>query len=328
MDSIYDYYSNVKTGNVRWLWYPYIPSGKITVIQGDPGDGKSSCIIDVIARLSRGDFMPDGLSRNAPQTSIYQCAEDGLGDTIKPRLEGAGADCTKVAYIIDKGSSLNLDDNRIESTIIQTGAKLFVIDPLQAFIPPDTEMTNVTRMRAVLRRLADVAEKQDCAIVLIGHMNKRDSGKSLYRGLGSIDIAAIARSILMVARDMDSPEYRYLIPIKSSLSQMGKALTFSFADDGHLLWNDSTSLDRAGIETLLQTDTMKLDYAKRLLLGFVKNHPISASEAMELFQKKGIGERTVRTARKEIGVISYKQGDKWWWKLPDDVSLEEDDSDE
>ena len=242
---IYDYYSNVHTKPVEWLWYPYIPLGKLTVIQGDPGEGKSTFVLNLVARLTLGQSMPDGFSPGGRRVAIYQCAEDGVADTIKPRLQQAGADCEKVAYIVDNDIALTLEDGRIEMAIKQTRASVFIVDPLQAFIPPDSDMQSATKMRSVLRKLANIAERNQCAVILIGHMNKGSGAKSLYRGLGSIDIAAIARSVLMISRDENRPGIRYMYPIKSSLAPEGPAIAFSFRERGGLEWHGSYDLNTA-----------------------------------------------------------------------------------
>ena len=124
-NAICEYYSNVTPKPVDWLWYPYIPFGKLTVIQGDPGEGKSTFVLNLVSLLTNGRPMPDGYKTPKPRVAIYQCAEDGMADTIKPRLEQAGADCEKVAYIIDDDIALTLEDGRIESAIKETGASVF-----------------------------------------------------------------------------------------------------------------------------------------------------------------------------------------------------------
>lgn len=166
-----EYYSQVRARRVEWLRYPYVPYGKLTVIQGDPGEGKSTLILNIAALLSTGKPMPDGSLVESPQTIIYQCAEDSVEDTVKPRLVTAGADCDKIAFIVEDDIALTLTDERIENAIKQTGARLVILDPIQAFIPPDSDMLNATKMRSTMRKLTGVAEKYQCAIVLIGHMN-------------------------------------------------------------------------------------------------------------------------------------------------------------
>lgn len=126
-------YSDVQATSVRWLWYPFIAVGKITLLQGDPGDGKSTMMMHLIAELSKGGTLPDGKTIGMPQRAIYQCSEDGISDTIKPRLEKCGADCRNVAFINEETySGLTLDDERIRQAIIEFRPRLVVIDPIQA----------------------------------------------------------------------------------------------------------------------------------------------------------------------------------------------------
>ena len=127
------FYSSITSVKVSWLWYPYIPYGKLTVLQGDPGEGKSTLILNVTALLTKGEPMPDGSKGGGPHKVLYQCAEDDIADTIKPRLMAAGADCSMVAFIQDDDRPLTLDDERIERAIVDTKARLLVLDPFQAF---------------------------------------------------------------------------------------------------------------------------------------------------------------------------------------------------
>lgn len=196
------------------------------MLQGDPGEGKSTLIIHVAAILTKGGYLPDGQKIKKPEMVIYQCSEDGKGDTIKPRLEQAGADCSKVAFIKEDNDELTLEDERIRNAIIQISAKMVVLDPIQAFIGHNGNMTNAVKMREILSKLSKVAAETNCAIVLVGHMNKSGGGNQLYRGLGSIDIAAAARSILMVSRDKEEPWKRYMFPVKSSLAPEGEPIGF------------------------------------------------------------------------------------------------------
>ena len=138
---IFTLYSDVEATAVRWLWYPFIAVGKITLLQGDPGDGKSTMMMNLIAELSKGGTMPDGKSIGMPQKVIYQCSEDDASDTSKPRLETCGADCRNVAFINEEmNSGLTLDDERIRKAIIQFRPKLVVIDPIQAYLGSDSDL--------------------------------------------------------------------------------------------------------------------------------------------------------------------------------------------
>lgn len=190
--------SDIQTEQVKWLWYPYIPLGKITIVQGDPGEGKTTFVLAVIAALTTVEALPECEEVQKPMNVIYQTAEDGLSDTIKPRLEAAGADCSRVLVIDESNDDLTLVDERLEQAVRETGARLIVLDPIQAYLGDNVDMHRANEVRPVMKRVAAMAERTGCAVILIGHMNKAQGLKSGYRGLGSIDFRAAARSILVV----------------------------------------------------------------------------------------------------------------------------------
>lgn len=309
-----DFFSNVKETKIEWLWYPYIPYGKLTVLQGDPGDGKSTFILNIAALLTRGKAMPDGYVIKEAQSVIYQCAEDNPADTIKPRLLAAGADCERVAFICDAESRLTIEDPRIEEAIRETGARMLILDPLQSFISMDSDMHNASHMRSALGKLAIIAERYQCAIVLVGHMNKATGGKNLYRSLGSIDIVAIARSVLMIERDDDIPEIRYMYPIKSSLAKEGNGIRFRFTANG-IDWNVYGKLESS--PKLLERKSSKRDQCVSILVGLLKNGSRKSVEIENLISAKGISKRTIGTVKKELGIISYRKNGIWYWNLPE-----------
>lgn len=314
-DPIYDFYSNVHAKPVEWLWYPYIPLGKLTVIQGDPGEGKSTFVLNIVAKLTTGQAMPDGYTASGRRIAIYQCAEDGVADTIKPRLQQAGADCERVAYIIDNDIALTLEDGRIETAIKATGASAFIIDPIQAFIPPDADMQSATKMRSVLRKLASIAERNRCAVILIGHMNKGSGAKTLYRGLGSIDIAAIARSVLMISRDESRPDMRYMYPIKSSLAPEGSAIAFSFKAQGGIEWHGRYDLNTAELMESITVKTSKRERARAKLIQMLEHEDRLAKDVYAGLADIGVGSRTVEKVKKELQVATYRSGGSWYWSL-------------
>jgi len=309
-----EYYSHVKPKEVDWLWYPYIPYGKITLLQGDPGDGKSTFMLNIAASVSTGGSFPDGTKAKITHPVIYQCSEDGVADTIKPRLVKAGADCERISFIPENDAALTIDDERIERALKKTGSRLLVLDPIQAYIPPEMDMLNAVKMRSTMKKLANIAEKYSCAVVLIGHMTKSSGGKKLYRGLGSIDIAAVARSVLMIVRDEDDHDIRYMIPVKSSLAYEGRAVKF--------LMDRELGFLPIGACNLLETDAdipkeNKLEKAERLLQKLLSDADMMASTSIiEEFVKMGISERTVRSAAKKLGVESIRKGGAWYWRLP------------
>lgn len=315
------YFSEVKQRKIEWLWYPYIPYGKITVLQGDPGEGKSTFILNIAALLTKGAKMPDGSGGGKPQTVVYQCAEDDIADTIKPRLVAAGADCEKIAYIIDDNNELTFEDARIEQVLQKTDARLLVIDPMQAFLVQDSDMQNAARMRGALGKLADVAAKHQCAVVLVGHLNKAYGGKNLYRGLGSIDIAAIARSVLMISRDGTDPSIRYMFPVKASLAPEGNAIGFTFSE-GQFQWIGKCDIDSSTLEDSVFARNEKLEQAKAYLIRILKEGALPSTQIRKMVENLDISKRTIETAKKEVGIVAFRKENAWYWRLPDEFTSE------
>lgn len=327
VDFQYEYFSSVTQQKIEWLWYPYIPYGKLTILQGDPGEGKSTFILNVAALLTRGRDMPDGYKVSGPQRVVYQSAEDNIADTVKPRLVAAMADCDKVAYIVDDEYPLTLEDSRIEKIIEQTGARLFVLDPLQGYLSQDSDLTNAGRMRSQLKRLADIAAKYQCAIVIVGHMNKASGEKNLYRGLGTIDIAAIARSVLMIARDKDNPSIRYMFPVKSSLAPEGAAVAFSMNDLIGFCWLGKRIINTKDLSLFADEDN-KTVLAAKVMKDVLSANDVMSSHIMRKLKLMDVSPRTINKVKKELGIESYRRDGSWYWHLPvgsNKTTPEEDD---
>ena len=225
----------------------------------------------------------------------------------------AGADCSRIAFIEDDDKSLTLDDDRIEGAIGATGAQLLVLDPIQAYIGQDGDMQSATKMRGTIRRLAEIAERHQCAVVLVGHMNKSKGGKNLYRGLGSIDIAAIARSVLMIARDQANPDIRYMFPVKSSLAPEGQAIGFLFDPELGFRWIGRCSM-RPEDADYRPPRMGKLDRAKDLLRLMLSTNDMASTEVFERMGQLGFSERTIKSAKKDLGIDTYRKGGAWYWK--------------
>ena len=194
---------DIEVKPVEWLWYPFIPLGKITIVQGDPGEGKTTLLLRIISLLTTGGEFPESQECHEVSNVIYQTAEDGLADTIKPRLLEAKADCSKVMVIDDSEKELTMTDERLEQAIIATNAKLIVLDPIQAYLGAGVDMHRANEVRPIMKRLSVLAEKHGCAVVLIGHMNKATGNNANHRGLGSVDFQAATRSVLIVGRIKD-----------------------------------------------------------------------------------------------------------------------------
>ena len=310
----YQYYSSVQMQDVEWLWYPYIPFGKITIVQGDPGEGKSTFVLNIMALVTKGENMPDGYPSNGALTAIYQCSEDDVADTIKPRLVTAGADCSRVAYIEEKQQNLTLDDERIEKIIMCTGARLLVLDPIQSFLAQDGDMQSAGRMRAMLRKISDIAARHRCAVILVGHLNKANGGKQLYRGLGTIDIAATARSILFITRSKSDPQIRYMKPVKSSLAPEGTGIAFSFVD-GKLEWREDIDIQDLEFEQIAQVESGRTPIVRQLRT-LLSDRDYVSTEILDILANTGVPRRTAFRAKQDAGVETYRVGTKWFWHLP------------
>lgn len=310
---------------VEWLWYPYIPYGKITIIEGDPGEGKTTLVLKLAAALSRGLPLPcDDDKEYEPIHIIYQTAEDGIEDTIKPRLEKAGADCSIIRVIDETDKELSMTDDRLEQGIIETGARLIILDPIQAYIGATVDMHRANEIRPVLKHLGIIAEKHNCAIILIGHMNKASGSKSTYRGLGSIDIQATARSVLLVARLRDKPNIRIMAHDKSSLAPAGDAIGFEMAEDNGMVCIGPYDIT---IDELLSGNEgrgkKKLDIAENFIKEyFGTNKVIPSNEIMMEAAKRSIKRNTLLSAKKKLGITSDKEKAEdgtiyWTWIMPE-----------
>lgn len=324
--------SEIQMREVEWLWYPYIPFGKLTIIQGDPGEGKTTFALRLAAACSTGRPMP-GMESLSPFNVIYQSAEDGLEDTIKPRLTEAGADQERVINIREDKKSLHLLDSRIEKAIVQCDAKLLILDPLQGYLGERIDMNRANEIREVMKAIGQVAQRTGCAIVLVGHLNKATGMSSAYRGLGSIDFRAAARSVLVVGRLRKNKNIRVIVHDKSSLAPEGKSLAFNLGNEEGFRWLDGYDEISAedllsGISSQQETKTMQAEEMIRTMLE--GGAEIPGEEIVRAAAKKQISRRTVNEAKKNIaGIISRKVGTKWMWSIPnEDCNIAEVSSDE
>lgn len=308
--------AEIELQEVKWLWSPYIPFGKITIIQGNPGEGKTTLALRLAAACTTGTALPE-MEPQEPFPVIYQTAEDGLGDTVKPRLMEAGADLTKVMNIVEDDHSLTLLDERIEKAILQTGARLMILDPIQGYLGDRVDMNRANEIRSVLKNVAAVAERTGCAIVLVGHLNKAAGSSSAYRGLGSIDFRAAARSVLLVGRLKKDPHIRIIVHDKSSLSPEGQSLAFGLGTEDGFHWLDGYSEISAeellcGIGTETKTVAAE-ELIRNMLSGGDK---VLCKDIFSAAKDKGISVRTVNEAKKNIdGLTTIKTGKEWTWQL-------------
>ena len=295
-------YEDIEQTSVDWLWFPYIPFGKLTIIQGNPGEGKTYFAMMLTAACTNRKMFPN-MEDIEPFNVIYQTAEDGMGDTIKPRLVEAGADLSRVMVIDDTEEALTLSDDRIEKAVRQNQVRLVIIDPVQAFIGADVDMNRANEVRPVFRKLGMIAEKTGCAIVLIGHLNKSSGTQSTYRGLGSIDIMAAVRSLIFIGKVRKDPTTRVLIHEKSSLAPPGETMAFKLGDEEGFRWVGAYEISA---DELLDgkegkaTET-KLERGRKLIMELLADKKeISIRELDEKAKEQGISGRTMRDVRSRM----------------------------
>lgn len=334
-------YADIEATEINWTWYERIPRGKVTIVAGDPGLGKSWMMMGLAARLSSGGRWPDGTK--APKGDvIYVSAEDGESDTIRPRLDKLGANTAHIhgigiAVPRDEGSSLALSLvdhlDGIEAAVRDKEAVMLVLDPLLAFTGGRAVDTNKpNEVRPLLMRVAEMAERTACAVVCIMHLNKRDAGRSLYRITSSLDFTAAARSVLGIAEHPDDPKIRILAGLKQNLSARPPALGFHFVE-GELAWIPDTTFD---IEASRLFDTPEpeepgaLEAATDFLRKVVADEPVLSTQVYEEADSMSVSKRTLERAKKELrGTVDEietvrlkddKGNPKWYWKRQDEQS--------
>lgn len=295
--------TEIKETIVEWLWYPFIPFGKVTLIQGDPGQGKTWLAMHLAAACTNRKELPNELPMDSFNV-FYQTAEDGIGDTIKPRLMKCGADMERVRVIVEDDAMLSLTDPRLELAIKQNNVKLLIMDPIQAYLGPDVDMNRANEIRPLFRYLGGVAERTGAAIVLIGHLNKNAGTHANYRGLGSVDISAAVRSILLVGKVEKETErdVRVVIQTKSSLAPKPTPVAFTL-ENSKLEWigeYEITEQELMSGKAGKQKET-KLEQAMKLIRQILTTRNLMYVADLDAEGKKlKISDRTMRDARRKL----------------------------
>lgn len=295
--------TEIQETTVDWLWYPFIPFGKVTLIQGDPGQGKTWLAMYLAAACTNRKELPNELAKD-PFNVFYQTAEDGIGDTIKPRLIKCGADMERVRVIEEGDKMFSLTDPRLELAIKQNDVRLLILDPIQAYLGADVDMNRANEIRPLFRYLGGVAERTGAAIVLIGHLNKNAGTQANYRGLGSVDISAAVRSILLVGKveKEQNKDIRVVIQTKSSLAPKPTPVAFSLEND-NLEWigeYEITEQELMSGKAGTQKET-KLYQAIKLIRKLLTERKVMYVTDLDAEGRHlKISDRTMRDARRKI----------------------------
>lgn len=338
--------SDVEPEMVEWLWPGRIPLGKLTILDGDPGLGKSMVTCDIAARVSTGREMPDGTfgDLDGPVGVVLLSAEDGLADTIRPRLNAAGADCTRIAaltHVVEKETGLMkapsvADLHEIEVAIFATEAKLVIIDPVVAYLPEKTKSHNDQDVRRVLAPLAQLAERNHVAIWLLRHLNKAPGGNPLYRGGGSIAFIGAVRSGLIAAQDPedDTGERRIIASTKSNLARAAQALAYHVetAENGaaRIVWEGMSDQTASSLLTSIDPDEKsQLAEAVEFLRDLLLDGEVKSTEVQARSKAAGVSFTTLKRAKIKLKVKAERRGmitdAHWVWVMPEkDEQYQED----
>jgi hypothetical protein len=318
---------------IAWLWRGRIPLGKITILDGDPGLGKSLLTIDIAARLSTGRSMPcDDAPAEPPADVVILNNEDDPGDTIRPRLEAAGADLARVHIIehvtdadagADHAFTLPVHTAALAALVHRTGARLVVIDPLMSALDTSVNTYRDQAVRRALLPLQEMARFERCAVLLVRHLNKAAGLSALYRGGGTIGFIGAARAGLLVAPDPVEPDRRLLAPVKYNLAARPATIAYAVAGEPPTVsWlgpADLTADDLLGATAAPRSEQSEAHRAARWLRDRLAEGPRTAADLIDEAHDEGIARSTLHRARRAIGAIATREGfgaaGRWIWAL-------------
>ena len=329
--------SDVEPERVGWLWAARIPLGKVTILDGDPGLGKSTIALDLAARVSTGRPMPGERTAHPAAGVVLLSAEDGLADTIRPRLDAAIADVSRIVALTavstggeDRLPTLPGDLDRLEAAIVAHDAALVIIDVLMAYLDGAVNAHRDQDVRGALAPMAAMAERTGAAILVLRHLNKSSGGPAVYRGGGSIGIVGAARSALVVGCDPDDETRMVLAVTKANLAPLAPSLAYRIVDhDGaaEIAWEGGSTLTAAQLLAVRAVESDEdrgaLGEAEDVLREILAHGPVSAKEGRSQAREAGISDRTLNRAKSALGVLAQKvgrpaeSGQRWEWTLPE-----------
>jgi len=328
--------SDVKPEPVEWLWQGRIPAGKLVTLDGDPGLGKSTLALAFAGIVTTGGSWPDGTKCVHPGGVLLLSAEDGLADTVRPRLDAARADLTAVhavegVPVVDENGERTLrpptlaDVAALEQAVTEKGARLIVVDVVMAYLPAGTDSHKDQDIRRLLSRLAGLADRTGCTVLLLRHLNKASGKDPMYRGGGSIGIVGAARAGLLVASDPDDPERRVLASVKSNLAPPPESLAYRLVGTetgvARVQWEGATPHTATDLLRPRPDDDeshARSDAEKWLEDYLIATGGATSKETKRDAAKEGIAERTLHRARESLGVAVSHRGFPrvTWWEHP------------
>lgn len=321
--------SSIETEQVSWLWEPYIPLRKLTMVEGDPEAGKTFLMLQVAASITRGYRLPDQeghVGKPDPTRTgnvLYLTAEDGLADTIRPRAEQLGADLDRL-FVVPSPDLFPMDmqpfslarPHLLSAAIEEREARLVILDPITAFLGAEMDMHRANEVRPVMTTLVTMATQRSCAMVALRHWTKAPGGKARYRGQGNVDFTAAARSVLSVGESPEDERLRVMAQAKNSVSTRGTSMLFQITNTG-LQWAGTSTLtaDELSAAQPKKHHHQRQD-AMKWLKDYLRDGPQPADMVIHAAEAVGIPERTLKRAKEHLHVLSLKDEKVWFWRLP------------
>ena len=306
-------WNTVQPKPVTFLWDNFLPFGKISLLVGDSGLGKTTLAVDIAARLTSGRSMPLSDAKPIIGNVLFQSLEDGLSDTLIPRCISAAADLSKIESIDCDGLNIDEDCEIIEQHIQETNAKMIIFDPLQQYMGKSADMSRITDIRRLLTNLGGIASRNNCVCLVIAHQNKNQGSNELHRVFGSVDITATARSVIRISKSENDPETRIISHIKSSVSRPAAPIAFRIEGDSQVVY-----LGEYGGEDYLgeiADDNTKRAKAIEIICSMLKDGPQEGVEVFKACNEAGVSTRTVERVKKELNIRSGRDGSKHIWYL-------------
>ena len=318
--------ADVQARGVDWLWEPFIPARMLSMISGDPGSGKSFIALSVCADLTRGKLRDGRIVE--PAASLYLSIENPIAETIRPRFDLLGGDASR--FFVLKGTLFGEDGEEqrgavtladlpiLDAAIVEAGARLIVVDPIQSYLGANVDLHRSNETRPVLDGLSKLAESRGCAILLLRHLSKQSGGKAIQRGLGSIDLTGAVRSEMLAGSLPDDPEARALVHIKSNVGRMGRTLGYSIDGEGRFSWTGESQITASELLAAPEGPDRKLTEATQWLSEKLKAGSLEQREVREQAEAAGFSYRTLQRAKEALRIRSSKAAfsGKWFWFLP------------
>ena len=321
--------SDLRAQEVRWLWPGRLALGKLSLLEGDPGLGKSLVSLDLCARLSRGLSLPDGTPGSAPVNSLVLNAEDGGSDTVRSRLLALGADLDRVFVLEGPGEdTLRIPSqlNVLEAALIRSDARLAVVDPLLAFFDAYVSAANDQSVRRALGPLAKLAARHDCAVWLVRHLNKSAGKQAVYRGGGAVGMLGACRSAWLIGRDPKVSGQCVLAQVKNNLAPPQSGLAFRVEAGGagsvRLAWQGASGLSADQLVAGRSRGLTRVQ-ARTFLQGMLGDGPRTAREIWAEAEKQGLSLRTLQRGKKDLSIrvmrVTRDGPTESFWLLPGQV---------